>query len=259
MLSRATVDLNPFCSSHSSASTGITCSLHSSSLNQGGFITPGATLCGLLTLRNSEESKSKVVLNDLPEDPIYTLAMDIPPSWLVLPREASYDLDNILTGLSPSERALGVRAVFDLDYLVIEGHAREERTMSPPRGLQLQLVSGAGEAIADTLVVANLGYLQFRAKPGVFRLEIRPGRGREIFALESVGSEGWESLNIEEAGDEVTLMSFEGLTLYPRMARLPGMDLVDVLADDAPEDESLVGKLKSRCAQLVFAVGCSRS
>ncbi|KIP02024.1 glycosyltransferase family 24 protein [Phlebiopsis gigantea 11061_1 CR5-6] len=193
------------------------------------------------------EYKSKVVFNDLPEDPIYTLAMDIPPSWLVRPREASYDLDNILlTGLSASERTTGVRAVFDLDYLVIEGHAREDRTMSPPRGLQLQLVSGDGTAIADTLVVANLGYLQFRAKPGVFRLEIRPGRGREIFALESVGSEGWESATVEEAGDEVTLMSFEGLTLYPRMARLPGMDVVDVLADDTPsEDHSLVGKLKT--------------
>lgn len=204
----------------------------------------------------SEEIQSKVVFNGLPEDPIYTLAMDIPPSWLVRPREATYDLDNILlTGLAHHERATGVRAIFDLDYLVIEGHAREGHTMSPPRGLQLQLVSGSEQAIADTLVVANLGYLQFRAKPGVFKLEIRPGRGQDIFTLESVGNEGWESPNVDEAGDEVTLMSFEGLTLYPRMSRLPGMENMDVLAEDTPtEDDSIVGKLKSGCVDILVVL-----
>ena len=175
--------------------------------------------------------------------------MDTPPSWLVRPREATYDLDNILlAGLSQQERATGVRAIFDLDYLVIEGHAREDKTMSPPRGLQLQLVSGNGKVIADTLVVANLGYTQFRTKPGVFKLEIRPGRGREIFKLDSVGNEGWESPSVEDAGDDVTLMSFEGLTLYPRMSRQPGMDIADVLAEEPySEDKSFVEKLKARC------------
>lgn len=188
--------------------------------------------------------------------------MDIAPSWMVRPREATYDLDNILlSALSENERAHGVYALFDLDYLVIEGHAREGTSMSPPRGLQLQLVApradgvatnqtttvDASAPIADTLVVANLGYLQFRAKPGVFRLEIRPGRGREIFALDSVGGEGWESPSVEDGGDAITLMSFEGLTLYPRTARLPGMEEADVLAIDepVPEDEGIVGKLKT--------------
>lgn len=189
--------------------------------------------------------------------------MDIPPSWFVRPREASYDLDNILlSSLSTTERDSGVHALFELDYLVIEGHARETNTLSPPRGLEVQLVAGSpaehdagndvSNAIADTLVVANLGYHQFRAKPGVYKFEIRPGRGREIFALESVGSEGWESPSVDEAGDEITLMNFEGLVLYPRMARLPGMEYADVLAGDVPrhaEDDSIVGKLRSRYVQ----------
>ena len=196
-------------------------------------------------------TKSVVVFNDLPEDPIYTLAMDIPPSWFIRPREATYDLDNILlSGLAQHERFRGVFALFELDYLVIEGHAREDGTLNPPRGVQLQLVSGEGSAIADTLVVANLGYLQFRAKPGVFGLEIRPGRGRDVFRLESVGDEGWESPTVEQAGNEITLMSFEGSTLYPRMSRLPGMEHVDVLAPpraSEEEDGSIVGKLKHGC------------
>ena len=64
---------------------------------------------------------------------------------------------------------------------------RAAGTLNPPRGMQLQLVEGEGGAIANMLVVANLGYLQFRAKPGVFGLEVRPGRGRDVFRLESIG------------------------------------------------------------------------
>lgn len=160
--------------------------------------------------------------------------MDVAPSWHVRPREASHDLDNILL---TSERAHGVHATFNLDYLVIEGHAREDQLLQPPRGLQLQLTTSDSTPVADTLVVANLGYLQFRAKPGVYQFEIRPGRGREVFQLSSAGTEGWESPSVEEGGKEITLMSFEGLTLYPRTVRLPGMDGVDVLASAAPVDE----------------------
>lgn len=170
--------------------------------------------------------------------------MDVPPSWLVRPLEALFDLDNILlSGLSGHERTKGVQAIFSLDYLVIEGHARESQTYTPPRGLQLELVTRNSTPIADTLVVANLGYLQFRTTPGVFKLDIRRGRGREVFQMESVGSEGWDSPLVEEGGDEVTLMGFEGSTLYPRVKRLPGMEGVDVLASSPPSDDSVLGKL----------------
>ncbi|KAI0090064.1 glycosyltransferase family 24 protein [Irpex rosettiformis] len=198
-----------------------------------------------------EELTSAVSFDGLPKEPIYTLAMDVVQSWHVRPREASHDLDNILLNtLTPSS---SVHAKFSLDYLVIEGHAREEHLMQPPRGLQLQLVDSNDTAVADTLVVANLGYLQFRAKPGVYRFEIRPGRGREIFRLASAGTEGWESQSVEEAGNEITLMSFEGLTLYPRTVRLEGMEGVDVLAADEPavdEEESFLDKFKNGVSSL---------
>ena len=157
--------------------------------------------------------------------------MDVPPSWLVRPREALYDLDNIQLGkLSPEDQSQGIQALFALDYLVVEGHARELKTVNPPRGVQLQLISTEdGSVVDDTQVVANLGYVQFKARPGTFRLEIREGRGREIYELESVGSEGWNSPSVAEAGDELTVMSFDGLTLYPRLARKPGTERLDVL------------------------------
>lgn len=93
----------------------------------------------------------------------------------------------------------------------------------------------------DTQVVANLGYFQFKAKPGVFELGIRRGRGREVFRMESVGNEGWDSPRVEEVGREITLTSFEGLTLFPRLARVKGMEMVDVLQEEKGAQEGVVG------------------
>jgi UDP-glucose:glycoprotein glucosyltransferase len=57
--------------------------------------------------------------------------MDVPQSWLVRPCESTYDLDNIyLAPLTGSDRVTGIQAVFDLDFLVIEGHSRDTTTGS---------------------------------------------------------------------------------------------------------------------------------
>jgi len=165
--------------------------------------------------------------------------MDVPNAWLVRPREALYDLDNIQLGkLFPGDTS--VEAVFELDYLIIDGHAREAATNAAPRGVQVQLATGDGQPIDDTQVVANLGYFQFKAKPGVFQFEIRPGRGRKIFKLDSAGNEGWDSPTVELAGSEITVTSFEGLTLYPRFSRLPGMETADVLEEEESEESKSV-------------------
>jgi len=146
---------------------------------------------------------------------------------------ALYDLDNIQLGvLSGDEGQRGVEAVYELDYIIVGGHAREGTnspawgaiaTRSPPRRAGRRHPRG------------EPSYLQFKATPGVYCLEIRDGRGREIFWLESAGNEGWLSPPVEEAGNEVTVTSFEGLTLFPRLDRLPGQELVDVL--EVPEEE----------------------
>ncbi|KAF5357223.1 hypothetical protein D9756_006756 [Leucocoprinus leucothites] len=193
------------------------------------------------------EIPAQVSFEDLPIEPIYTLAMDVPSSWLVRPREALYDLDNILLSqLSSSDTS--VDATFSLDYLVVEGHAREAKTQAPPRGVQLELVKMSDKSpIDDTLVAANLGYLQFKAKPGVFQLQIREeGRGRKIFRMQSVGNEGWDSPSVEEGGDEITLVSFDGLTLYPRLARLPGMEKEDVLEEEEEPESTVLESLTSK-------------
>jgi UDP-glucose:glycoprotein glucosyltransferase len=187
-------------------------------------------------MKPSYELPPQVFFHNLPLEPIYTLGLDEPSSWLVRPREARYDLDNIQLGvLSGEEQQHGVEVVYELDYLIVGGHARESGTNTPPRGVQLQLTTGHHNSIDDTLVVENLGYLQFKAMPGVYQLEIREGHSREVFQLESAGNEGWQSPTVDEAGNGITITSFEGVTLYPRLARLPGRENVDVLK--VPEEK----------------------
>ncbi|KAJ7264047.1 glycosyltransferase family 24 protein [Mycena haematopus] len=201
------------------------------------------------------EIPTQAIFDGLPIEPIYTLGMDVPPSWLVRPREALYDLDNIQLGnLAPQDTS--VDAVFSLDYIVVDGHARDSLTNAPPRGVQLQLLNGDSSPVDDTQVVANLGYLQFKAKPGVFQLEIREGRGRDIFNMESVGNEGLDSRTVAEVGNEIAVTSFEGLTIYPRLSRVPGMEHEDVLADPEENDDSepsgILEDLASRVKSLFF-------
>ncbi|KAG1729250.1 glycosyltransferase family 24 protein [Suillus lakei] len=202
------------------------------------------------------EIPAQVTFNGLPVDPIYTLGMDVPPSWLVRPREALYDLDNVQPSTLPTG---GLHALFSLDYLVVEGHARETKSNSPPRGVQLQLTTSSPAAnhtpsvVGDTQVVANLGYLQFKARPGTFKLDIREGGGREVYEMASVGCEGWNSPSVEDSGEELTVMSFEGLTLYPRLSRKPGMEKVDVLAglqQRSGHSQTIIGDILSKVSSL---------
>jgi UDP-glucose:glycoprotein glucosyltransferase len=156
--------------------------------------------------------------------------METPTAWLVRPNESLHDLDNIkLSELSPAERVKGVEATFKLDYIVIEGHSRDSND-APTAGLQLQLEDVRGQPVADTMVVANLGYLQLKAPhPGVFGLEIRDERGHEVFEMESAGNLGFYSPSINETGKQISITSLEGLTIYPRFKKRPGMESQSVL------------------------------
>lgn len=94
--------------------------------------------------------------SNLPQEPIFTLGVDTPSSWLVIPRASIHDLDNLRLSELPSD----VEPVFEIEHLIVEGYARETVTSAPPRGLQLQLNTLSGDPTADTSVMSNLGYFQ---------------------------------------------------------------------------------------------------
>jgi hypothetical protein len=64
--------------------------------------------------------------------------------------------------------------------------------------------------------------------------------------MESVGGSGWESPTVEEDGNEVALTSFEGVTLYPRLQRRPGMEKEDVLAEPADGDSGILENIATK-------------
>ncbi|KAJ9120827.1 hypothetical protein QFC22_002761 [Naganishia vaughanmartiniae] len=167
---------------------------------------------------------------DLPSDPIFTLGMDVPHSWLVAPRKSIHDLDNLrLDAILSRQECPVVDLTFELEQLVIDGHAREGDKLSPPRGLQLQLSSLDGQPIEDTMVMANAGYLQFKANPGVMTLSIRDARGQQVYTLNSVATASFKSGQGVQSSSAVYLTSFSGTTLFPIFSRKPGMEDADVL------------------------------
>ncbi|KAL8279773.1 hypothetical protein RQP46_007868 [Phenoliferia psychrophenolica] len=171
---------------------------------------------------------------DIPEDTLLTFGTDLPRAWLAFPRSSVHDLDNIrLADLAPSAREEGVQATFELEAIIVEGHARDVPSGSPPRGLQLELAGGA--TTVDSLVMSNLGYFQLKANPGLWRLGIREGRSSEVYEMESVGAEGWKSAGAEEKGDRLAVTTLEGLTIYPRFRRRKGMEMAELLEDGASQ------------------------
>lgn len=184
---------------------------------------------------DGEEATTGCSFHQLPGEPIFTLGMDLPTSWLASPRNSVYDLDNLrLDAIAKRSSATAVDFHFEIDQLVVEGHAREPSNQ-PPRGLQLQLQSLDGETLGDTQVMANLGYFQFKTNPGVTTVQIRPGRGRDIYRLESMSDSSGSVASVEGGAAELSVTSFGGVTILPIFARLPGMQVADVLDESTPK------------------------
>ncbi|EXJ73532.1 uncharacterized protein A1O5_03293 [Cladophialophora psammophila CBS 110553] len=162
----------------------------------------------------------------IPKDTLFNLGMIVPPSWLVAPKQSIHDLDNIrLNNLAEGEN---IDAIYELEHILIEGHARDVTNGPAPRGVQLLLGTEEEPHYTDTIIMANLGYFQFKANPGYWQISLKPGRSSKIFNIDSVGPHGYSA----QPGDETTsiaLLSFQGLTLFPRLSRKPGMEDEDVL------------------------------
>ncbi|KAM3072077.1 killer toxin resistant protein [Clarireedia jacksonii] len=174
--------------------------------DRGALVRPGASFTGI------------------PQDALLTVKLDIPPAWLVAPKVSIHDLDNIKL----SSIKTNVEALYELENILIEGHSRELPSGSPPRGAQLILGTERDPHFADTIIMSNIGYFQFKANPGFYKIDLKKGRSSEIYNIDSMGSKGWAPVPGDES-TELVLMSFQGVTLYPRLSRKPGMEGEDVL------------------------------
>ena len=182
----------------------------------------------------------------LPADALLNMGMDLPPSWLVGPQESVHDLDNIK--LSAVKAGTDIEATYELEHILIEGHSRDTTLGPPPRGAQLVLGTDLNHHFSDTIIMANLGYFQFKANPGVYNLALQKGRSEDIFHIDSAGTLGY-SAQPGDNGTEIALMSFRGATLFPRLSRKEGMEEEDVLEASKSALENLAGGADKLLAQ----------
>ena len=171
----------------------------------------------------------KAVFSQVPEQPILTLNMHTPDNWLVTAARSVYDLDNIK--LSDIDGA--VTSEYELDSLLLEGHCFEAGTGNPPRGLQVTLGTKKAPDFTDTIVMANLGYLQLKAAPGAWFLNLREGRSNEIYDI--VGQENTDSRT--GAKDVTVLMnSFQSRIVKLRVSKKADKRNEDLLPSDDSEE-----------------------
>lgn len=177
----------------------------------------------------------KATFKNLPSEALLTAGMDVPPAWLVAPKESIHDLDNIKLSSSKSD----IDATYELEHILIQGHSRDSK-QTPPSGAQLVLGTEKNPHVTDTIIMSNLGFFQFKANPGYYNIRLKEGRSDEIFEIESVGASGYNPTPGDE-GTDLALMDFQGSTVYPRLKRKPGMETEEVLKTESDE-ENVVSK-----------------
>ena len=174
------------------------------------------------------QKQPSALFNSVPETPILTLGMVTPESWMVEAVTSPYDLDNIHLEKVP----VGVTANFELQYLLIEGQCYDE-TQNYPRGLQLILGTNRTKNLFDTIVMANLGYFQLKAYPGVWHLNLREGRSEEIYAI--TAHDNTDSPTRTSQPVIVAIRSFDARWIKVHVAKKPGKEN-EKLLEDSPED-----------------------
>lgn len=186
--------------------------------------------------------KRSALFASMPLKPLFTLAMVTPENWLVEAIRSPHDLDNIHLEEVDGK---GVWADFKLESLLLEGHCFEQSTGNPPRGLQIVLASGADngkykDVVGDTIVMANLGYFQLKAKPGAWKLALREGRSSEIYQIMSYeGPDATYNTNGNVSALSVVISSFKSHLVKLKVNKKPGQTHKDLLSDsDDPEGES---------------------
>ena len=195
----------------------------------------------------------KAQFKGIPKKALLNLGMDVPPSWLVAPEESIHDLDNIKLSSLPA--GADIDAVYGLESILIEGHSRDTTNGGqPPRGVEVVLSTDKNPHFADTIIMANLGYFQFKANPGFYSIQLKKGKSQDIFSLDSAGAKGWAAQPGDESNDLV-LMSFQGTTLFPRLSRKPGQEDADILAEEGSVVSELATKGTEKVNKLLGKIG----
>ena len=178
---------------------------------------------------------------NLPHSALLTLIMDTPQSWLIEATGSNHDLDNI--HLAQADEF--VYGDFDLEHIIIEGHCSEHEASQPPRGLQFTLGTDSEPEKFDTIVMANLGYFQLKAYPGLFNLKLRSGRSSQVYGIDKV--DDGSSIMKDQENYTLVVDNFNGRFIKTNVKRKPGQEKISLLDDGEgdDEDDSIWGSIAS--------------
>ncbi|CAM8984047.1 unnamed protein product [Rhodiola kirilowii] len=178
---------------------------------------------------------AKAFFSNMPLSKTLTMNLDVPEPWLVEPVVAIHDLDNILLENLGDIRTL--QAVFELEALVLTGHC-SEKDSEPPRGLQLILGSKSRPHLVDTIVMANLGYWQMKVFPGVWYLQLAPGRSSEIYLLKEDISGNHEI----PKSKRITIDDLRGKVVHMEVVKRQGKEHEKLLLSTDVDDDASESK-----------------
>ena len=153
-----------------------------------------------------------IEFSDLPKSPLLNLLLDTPHVWIVEPIKSEYDLDN----LDMKSDSNFVQAIFNLSHILVEGHCWLNSSNEPVPGVQFSLGTLSEPRKFDSLVMANLGYFQFKISPGLWKLQLMKGKSDENYFIS--GSKG---INYSLLDDVILIFSdnFLGNNLHVFLAK----------------------------------------
>lgn len=131
------------------------------------------------------------------EEILMAMSLDLPTAWMVVSTFANTDLDNIRPMKVPH-----LQASFALNHIIIEGQAMlgDDEVAT---GKIIQLYNSVSGLLEDeTSVMANFGYYQLKASPGIWKF-------RALGAKSESGNDESFEYSIEK-GSSIVLTSFGG-------------------------------------------------
>ncbi|XP_031130527.1 UDP-glucose:glycoprotein glucosyltransferase isoform X1 [Ipomoea triloba] len=176
---------------------------------------------------------------NMPPSKTLTMNLDVPEPWLIEPVVAVHDLDNILLENLGETRTL--QAVYELEALVLTGHC-SEKDHDPPRGLQLILGTKSTPHLVDTLVMANLGYWQMKVSPGVWYLQLAPGRSSELYIMKQDGDGGQNTI----LSKRITINDLRGKLVHLEVVKKKGKEHENLLVPTDSDSHSRASKKGNR-------------
>ncbi|MFQ6636063.1 hypothetical protein Gotur_014259 [Gossypium turneri] len=169
---------------------------------------------------------------NMPLSKTLTMNLDVPEPWLVEPVIAIHDLDNIFLENLGDTRTL--QAVFELEALVLTGHCAE-KDHGPPRGLQLILGTKNTPHLVDTIVMANLGYWQMKVHPGVWHLQLAPGRSSELYFFRDGVDDGSQEKSLSK---RIAVNDLRGNVVHLEVVKKKGKEHEKLLISSDVDNQS---------------------